>query len=348
MVMGRLALVWSCMASTACVEPHGLRVEIDAGQPREAPTSMEARPDRVASLAAAEQGYEDAIVVEPPPPVGSVVAIVRLTRPQPSVSELRDRLVGVLAVMGVEIEPAAAETWAEQAHPNADDGRDESIDEVVPGIVVTYDPHFDDLSVVHVGRLEGERHDTEDVPWSVAHQAMDALKAQGVLDPSLSFEDEIEVSFLRSGVKGPDGSHERWVDEIRFEANAEFEGIAVLDAGLRLGITPSHSISSIRVTQIEMERLDIAEVEASEMDLRSSFAEHVAGSTEATLESVVVAERRPVYVLDPALDSADLAPRYEIRYSTVSADADAFTQSRATSIFSSMVDQPVAVDLALP
>lgn len=134
-----------------------------------------------------------------------------------------------------------------------------------------------------------------------------------------------EISYVRSGVRGPDGSHRQWVDEVRFEANALIYGVPVLDAGLRIGITPSNDVSSLRLTRIDYTPLDPIVTEASEAALRDSFASHVSGTTDAQLETVAVAERRPVYVLDPQSFSGPVEPRYLVRYSLLTNDAEAWT-----------------------
>lgn len=254
----------------------------------------------------------------------------------------------MLAVMGVEFEPAQASAWVQDAL--ASDGSDDVlIDEPISGVVVTYDPWLDDLAVVYVALLDsGVGQSLDDVPWSVASTVLDALLDRGVVDRNLTI-DEAEVSFVRSGIKGPDGSHEQWVDEIRFEANAKVNDIRVLDAGLRIGITPSHEVSSLRVTRVDIEELDPVITEASEVDLRDSFAEHVAGSTSASLASVQVSERRPVYVLDPSADSALVEPQYMVRYLTITNDADDIhVGSRSTMVFLSLFNPEPLVELQLP
>ncbi|MCX4240394.1 hypothetical protein [Paraliomyxa miuraensis] len=280
---------------------------------------------------------------------GSTVLELRLTRLQPTVDDLQERLEGMLAAMGLEIEAGEAAAWARQAHTteSSPEGR-ASIAELRPGLVVTYDAWFDDLSVVDTTRLAEDGGQLDVVPWGVASNAMDALATQGVVDVSLSYDD-VSISYVRSGVKGPDGTHDEWVDEIRFEANGTLDGTAILDAGVRVGVTPKQRVSSLRVNRIEIERLEPSFVEASEVDVRDSFAAHVAGTTRANVESVLVSARRPAYMLDPASPSAIVAPRYMIDYTiTVGTAEDDRMVSRARMAFLSLISAPPSVELEQP
>ncbi|MCA9704545.1 MAG: hypothetical protein KDK70_01710 [Myxococcales bacterium] len=283
----------------------------------------------------------------PPPSPGSTTLSLRLTRPEPSVAELEERLLGVLTIMGLDIEPDHATAWAQEAHA-IDDPDMASITEPLPGVVVTYDPWLDDLLVFHRALFEGDKgQQTDEIPWSMASDVLDDLVAHGLVDPSIAI-DEAEVSFVRSGVGGPDGSHEQWVEEIRFDLNAKVGGIRVLDAGVRIGITPAHHISSIRLTDVDVEQLGPTFIEASEASLRESFAAHVAGSTSATIDSVIVTERRPVYGLSPSVGSTIALPLYLVQYSIVTADEDSLSSSRATMVFLSLTHPSPLVELALP
>jgi hypothetical protein len=302
----------------------------------------------VASVAVAQQGYDDAEIAVSPPSPGTTFRSLRLSRPRPSIPELEERLVGMLEVMDLEIEPTPASAWASEALAS-DDSEGVSIVELLPGVVVTYDPWLDDLAIRNVALLDaGSTQPLDDVPLSVAGNVLDALIDRGIVDRSLA-NDDAEVSFVRSGIKGPDGSHQQWVDEVRFESNAQINGVRVLDAGVRIGITPAHDVSSLRVTRIDVEELDPVLIEATDADLRDSFAEYIADSTSASLESVNVGERRPVYVLDPSADSAVVEPQYMVRYLTVTNDADDIRAgSRSKLVFMSLINPEPLVELQLP
>jgi len=323
-----------------------------ASSSSEREASLVTVPRSMASEAAAQQGYDDALEVEPPPAQGFTVRPLRLSRTQPTIDDLQERLEGVLAAMSLEVEPSQSAAWAEHAHAEQTDPDDRaSITELQPGVVVTYAPWFDDLSVVDSTRLAEDRGQLDAVPWSVASAAMDVLVAQGIVDARLSYDD-VSLSYVRSGVKGPDGTHERWVDEVRFEANGKIDGTALLDVGVRVGVTPKHRVSSLRITRIEIEPQDPQApvlVEASEEDLRDSFATHVSESTLANVESVRVSARRPVYMLDPGSPSAVVAPRYMIDYAiTVGTGDDDRMGSRAKMVFLSLTGAPPSVELELP
>lgn len=314
--------------------------------------SSVAAPRSMASDAAAQQGYDDALVAEPPPAQGFTIRLLRLSRPQPTVDELQEHLEAMLATMSLEVEPSQTAAWAEHAHTEQTDPDDRaSIAELRPGLVVTYDAWFDDLSVVDSTRLVEDGGQADSVPWSVASAAIDVLVAQGIVDTSLSYDD-LSISYVRSGLKGTDGTHEEWVDEIRFEANGKLDGIPILDVGVRVGVTPKRRVSSLRLHRVEIERQvsqDPTFVAAPEMDIRDSFAAHVAESTSAIIESVLVSARRPVYILDPRSSSAVVAPRYMIEYAlTVGTGDDDRMGSRATMVFLSLTGAPPSVELELP
>ncbi|MCX4241019.1 hypothetical protein [Paraliomyxa miuraensis] len=303
----------------------------------------------MASEGAAEQGYDEALEAEPPPLPGSAVLELRLTRPRPMVDELQERLEGMLAAMGLELELGQAAAWARHAYTmeSSPEGR-ASIAELRPGLVVCYDAWFDDLSVVDTTRLTEDGGAVDAVPWDVAGSAIDELVTQGILDTSLSYDD-VTTSYVRSGVKGPDGTHDEWVDEIRFEANGTLDGTVILDAGVRIGVTPKQRVSSLRVNRIEIERFEPSVVAASELDVRRSFARHVAESTGANVESVLVSARRTVYMLDPQSPSAIVAPRYMLDYAiTVGTGNDDRMGSRATMVLLSLTSAPPVVEQELP
>ncbi|MCA9710187.1 MAG: hypothetical protein KDK70_30385 [Myxococcales bacterium] len=344
------------MASPSCAEPDqdGDR-GLDPGPEERSATTLEGpastfvAPRHAASVAAAQQGYDEAAVAVPPPPPSTTLRRLRLSRLAPSTAELGARLSGMLAVMDLEIDPVAASAWAQQALEGERPG-EASFTELAPGIAVTYDPWLDDLAIVDAARFPAgveEGSATDEVLWSVAEGVMEALVDRGLLDPAQPL-DEPTVSFVRSGVKGPDGSHEQWVDEVRFEANALVDGIPLLDAGLRLGITPGHEVSSLRIARIGVELRDPVIVVASEPSIRDSFVAHVAESTSATIESVSVGEHRSGYVLARDASSAVVEPLYLVRYAIVTAEGGARLGSRSSMIFTSLHDPEPSVVLSLP
>jgi hypothetical protein len=261
---------------------------------------------------------------------------------------LKGRLIGMLAAMGLRPHPAEAAAWAAATdRPPAARGSEESITDPIPGIVVTYDADFDDLAVVNTSLpSERVRVDTDAIPWSIARRVVETLADQGIIEPSLSI-DTADIAFVRSGVKGPDGSHEQWVDEVLFEVNTHVEGIPLLDAGLRIGVTPAGDVSYLRVTSIDVERLDEVTIQTSSDDLQSSFAEHF-DRPASTLDSVTVVGRRPVYLLEPDVASAIVEPLYLLSYSITVRDEEALTVSRTSIILLSMTSPRPTVELRLP
>ncbi|MEM9461906.1 MAG: hypothetical protein AAGF11_47545 [Myxococcota bacterium] len=188
--------------------------------------------------------------------------------------------------------------------------------------------------------------DTDEVPWPAAKRVVAALAERSIIDHSLTI-DHAEVAFVRSGVVGPDGTQERWVDEILLEANAEVDGIAVLDAGLRIGITPAGEISSLRVTSIDVEQLDNVTIQASPDRLRDSFIGSFSDS-ESVYESIIVTRRRPVYILDPGAMSGVVEPRYLVAYSTTTKADQVLTASRSSMLLLGMTEPRPTIELRLP
>lgn len=305
----------------------------------------------MASASVASDGFDQAEGAVSPPAVGTALPRLSLARPQPTIAQLETRLLGVLEIMDVALEPGAAAQWAQEAHAGSGPAREASVLEPAPGIVVSYDARFDDLAVVHLGRFGAEEHSTDDtVPWSIARDVMDELVDRGLVDRSLSF-DEPRISFVRSGVKGPEGDHDKWINEIRFESNAMVGDVPVLDIGLRLGVTPASTISSLRLSRVdvvEVQTVTAITVGASEVDLRESFALHVAESMVGTPESVHVAERRPAYVMGPDVSSMVVEPTYLIRYAVFTGGPEALVGSRETMIFMNLTAPSSLIDLQLP
>lgn len=297
----------------------------------ETPESTRATVSRELQLEMAREAFTAADSMTPPPPVGSVLPLLRISRPIRAADELGQRLTALLSIMGLALDPSKLTAWADVAigaSHTADLG-DPSISEPSPGLVVVYDMNLDTIMVVNTSCLDMDsRIDTHVAPWEDARRVAEGLGRAGITEPSPSFEDA-EVTFVRSGVEGPDGTHEQWVDEIIFDARPQVEGVDIVDAGVRLGITPTGKVSSLRVAGIVTERVGVITVGATVEALRDAFAEYLVGSATA-FESVHVGMRRPVYVLDRGMTSAVVEPQYLIEYSILVRDGDELSVSRST------------------
>ncbi len=295
-------------------------------------------------MASVQQRFADADIGKPLPPVGSTAPLLRLSRPYRSADELGRRLVVMLASMGLTLDLPDVLAWSEAVSSAAEEP---SVSEPLAGLVVTYDRELDDLLVVDTSVLDTPAHmDTDIVPWDDARRVARVLVDQGIVDSSLSL-DVADVAFVRSGVKGPDGTHERWVDEIIFEANPRMDGIEIIDAGLRIGITPAGDVSSVRITGIDAERIGTVTIGATLQALETAFVDYVMSSA-LPLDAAWVGMRRPVYMLDPSARAAIIEPRYSIEYAIVVRDDEVFTTSRSMITLWSITSPVPMVEARLP
>ncbi len=295
------------------------------------------------TVAFARRGYADAREATPPPAPGTSMPRLRLSRPVRTVDELTNRLVGVLDSMGREIPAREASTWAETVALAV---AEPSLTEPISGVVVLYDAQLDDLLVMDTTIPRPPAHESEpDVPWGVAESVVETLAHREIIPRSVSIA-TAGVAYVRSGIKGPD-SHEQWVDEILFETNARIEGIPLLDSGVRIGVTPSGDVSSLRVTGIDVEWLDRVTIGASSDALEDAFSAHV-GASRAIVEAVHVSRRRPAYLLDPSITSSVVEPGYVMEYSTVARMGESLSASRTTMVLLGMVDPEPSVELHFP
>lgn len=313
------------------MEPRDHEAEASWVSTTEDVADARAADRRELQMKLARAGFLDAESTTPPPPVGSTVPLLRLSRPRRSADELGQRLRTVLAAMSLSLEPSGTAGWASVAvgANHAADAGDPSIFEPSPGVVVVYDAGIDAMMVVNAALLDMTIHIDEDlVRWEDARHVAGALSHAGIMDTITSIEDA-EVAFVRSGVAGPHGIHEQWVDEIVFESRPRMNGIEIVDAGTRIGITPTGDVSSIRVSGILAEPVGTMTVGTTAAALREAFAEYVVDSTPA-VEAVHVIRRRPAYVLDRNVDSAVVAPHYLIEHSIVVRNGDGLSASRST------------------
>lgn len=328
-------------------EPGELDAQVPSSvEEKDAPDATRAASLRAKLIGLAQEGFASASSAAPIPPVHTTMPQLRLSRPNRSADELARRLVGVLYAMELEIEEAHAFEWADTAM-SAKGGADPSISEPSPGLVVVYDSELDDLMVVNTLLLDAHtRMATNVVPWKDARRAARALVDQGIVDPSLSL-DLADVAFVRSGVEGPDGAHEEWVDEVLFEVNERVQGITLVDAGIRIGVTPTGGISSMRITEIEVEHVGAVTVGTTTEAIQGTFAEYLV-STALPFESVQISMRRLLYLLEPDVATAIVDPRYLIAYSIVVRDGDALSASRSTITLWSIVSPNPTLEARLP
>lgn len=282
----------------------------------------------------------------PPPPVGSTAPLLRLSRPKRSAVELVQRVNNVLTIMELSVEASETLTWA-RAATNTSDVLKPSIFEPAPGVVVTYDSMLDDLMVIDTRAIDRRtRVRTDAVPWEDARRVLRALVDGDVVDPRLSL-DEAAVAFVRSGAGGPGGEDEQWVDEIRFEANLRVEGTPLVDAGIRIGITPTREVSSIRVTGMVIEPVGTITIGTTARALQDAFSEHVVGTAPA-FDSLQISMRRPVYLLDPSATSGLVEPTYLIAHSMVLRHGAVSSASRSTITLWSMTSPVPTLVARLP
>jgi hypothetical protein len=318
--------------------------EDDAPEQNPAPTPAGSLAEQV------RESYFGAGIAVPPPAIGSTAPLLRLSRPNRSSGDLARRLSVVLEAMELSLQPSAALAWASAAvdHNRTVGVLEPHYDEPSPGLVVVYDGHLDDLLVVNTAAHDiSTRESTDIIPWEDAHRVIRSLIDHGVVD-SISSLDRCDVAFVRSGVEGPEGTHEQWVDEVRFEANAQVAGIALMDAGVRVAVTPDGRVSSVRLTGIEVEPLGTVTIGTTAEALQEAFSAHIIDSVPARTESVQVSVRRPVYMLEPEETSGIVAPRYMAVHFIAVRDVHGIIASRSRMTLWSMLSPNPTLEARLP
>ena len=294
----------------------------------------------------AHDAFADAAIGMPPPPMGSTAPLLRLTRPQRSADELAQRLSAVLTAMDLVLQPSEALAWAQSAVEEGDPA-EPRISEPMPGLVVSYDPRIDELMVVDTALLDMHtRLASDTVPWDSARRVMRSLITQGIVDASHALHDA-EVTFIRSGVRGPDGFHEQWVDEVVFEVAPSLGGIAVADAGARIGITPTGGTSSVQITGIEIDHVGTVTIGTTARALEDAFADYLV-SLGLPFEAVQVGMRRPIYLLNPNEATGLVEPRYLVSSAIVIRDGDVRSTSRSTTTLWSLLSPNPTLAARLP
>lgn len=301
---------------------------------------------REARLELVRDAFIAAASSTPPPAVGSAAPLLRLRRPRRSAVDLTQRVTHVLTAMGLSSEPPQILTWARTA-VDASDGLEPSIFEPTPGVVATYDATLDDLLIVDTRAIDSRTRVRADVvPWEEARHVLQVLIDGDIVDPNLSL-DEAAVAFVRSGAGGPNGEDEQWVDEIRFEANLHMAGMRLVDAGIRIGITPMREVSSVRVTGIAIEPVGSVTIGTTAQALHDAFCAYIV-DTAPPFESLQIALRGPVYMLDPNASSGLVDPRYLVAHSIVVRDGAVSSTSRSTITLWSMTSPEPALAARLP
>lgn len=279
---------------------------------------------------AAREGFTQADDAVPPPPVGTTLPLLRITRPDRTTDDLRFRLTAVLYVMGLEVDQSAVSTWASVA---ANAGEPD-VTALTSSVVVVYDPELDDLMIVNTRLLDMQTRTPDvstDALLSVAADVVAGLVAAEVVDSSVSI-DQADTAIIRSGSGGSNGEHEEWVDEVLFDLGARVEGIDLADARLRIGLTPAGEVSSVQVTSVHAEHAGRVTIARSIDDIEDAFADYVAATTPSA-ETVYVDARLPAYVLYQNASTSLVEPRYLVIYSADvrSGNTTMVTRSRITA-----------------
>jgi hypothetical protein len=327
--MQRTALALALtLAAADCDEPKQ-SAQVDPDTSTTADPEIAEHAERMA-----REGFANAEEAEPPPPTGTTWPLLRITKPDREPDELAYRLAAVLDTMGVHAQPSVVSTWSAAAavSTEADDW------ELVPGVVVSYDGQLDDMEVVNVELLDAptDHGADDDALVAVAQRVASELAAAGVVELSLAAT-AYDVTTIRSGLGGPNGEHEEWVDEILFDLAHQVEGIPLADAGLRIGVTPAGTVSSVKVVGAIVEQAGRVTVSSTVDELEDAFAAHVAGFG-LVVESVYVSRRLPMYVLYQDVTFGIVEPRYVIVYTVTVRDGDIITGSRSTVTAWSLTD----------
>jgi hypothetical protein len=319
------------LAVTGCIESK---------QTTEQDVIASPEPDEQA-LVLARDGFANAHEASPPPVVGTTWPILRITRPARTADDLGHRLAAALSAMRIDVGPHIVASWASRV-ATADD---HDVDEIVPGIVVSYDGEHDDLMVVNSALIDtsDETDVSDDALASEVRRVAEHLISAGVVDSSVT-DAAADIAIIRSGYGGPNGEHETWIDELVFSLGQRVEGIDLADTILRIGITPAGKVSSVQLTSVLVEHAGRTTVSRTIEDLEDAFAEYVAESNSG-IESVQVSARLPSYVLHHDVATGLVEPRYVIVYSVSARHGDSSVTSRSTVTAWTITDSNPSVEV---
>lgn len=252
---------------------------------------------------------------------------VQLSRIQRSPGQLISRTQAVLSLFSEQTpDEDRLQRWAEaslaapqrtlQVHP---------LPEALPGLVVMYHPWEDDLMVMDIERLQARPeldHGPAPTPVDVgvgdiaARQVMTevlgSLAAAGVLaagyDPAaarLGLWRELEG-------RGPDLRAE-WIVEYQYTMNRRLAGLELIDAGVRVGIDREGVLSSVRLTDVDVQTQGDVELPLTISQARDAF---LAAEQARFPEAVILIDRERVgALLGPEQDELTSPPCLVINYS---------------------------------
>ena len=254
----------------------------------------------------------------------------RVERLHRTAQELADRAASVVALFATEAaRRSRVLRWARKAidqdprrwlqfHP---------LPESQPGLVVMYQPLNDDLFVMDLDQL----HDTPTPQFQAPPVTPDVgvgeaearrlmigtladLEAQAILPAGYSAA-SATLGVYRERQGNGQGGQAEWVTEYQWTMNRILDGVEIVDAGVRIGIHRDGGLSSLRITDVEVQPL-AATGSPVVVDLplaRETFVAHeLARNPTATLR---VTRERIAVVLDPSTDFADLTPSVLFNYS---------------------------------
>ena len=252
---------------------------------------------------------------------------VALSRVERSPADLVSRTQALISLFSEEApDEDRALQWAEQSlsqphrtlqfHP---------LPEALPGLVVMYHPWEDDLIAMDIERLQA-RPELEHGPAPVAaNEGVGETAARGVMAQSLAsltlagvLPGGYDAGQARLGIwrelegRGPDMKAE-WIVEYQYTLNRSVAGLELVDAGIRIGIDRQGALSSVRVTDVEVQVQGEGALPVTLSQAREAFLAAEQGRFPDA--SIFIERERVGTLLGPEEDGAVSAPCLVINYS---------------------------------
>lgn len=286
--------------------------------------------------------------------------VVRHSR---SVKELTARAALALSMFTEDPpDPSRLERWAKeslgedpakrlQLHP---------FPQLHPGLVVMYQPLYDDLLVMELESLHRpppvklskdpvspETGVGEDAAFDVMKSTLDKLSAKGLIKDTHSVA-SAQLGLWKERSRAEDLSAE-WVMEYQWTMNRVIDGIEFIDAGVRIGVHHEGHLSSLRITDVKVSKVPNSSLPVTVDLLKARSLLLGEESTAHPKATVHVDQERLAVMLDPELSGQTLTPGILFNYSLRFEDTAANVSNASRQILTSVeVTQSNAVRRVFP
>lgn len=281
----------------------------------------------LASGAAADLGATPGVAQVSVPTEG-VAGSYTLERLDRSEGDLADRVRSVMHLFpDVTLDEVALKKWAQYAvdHPE-EKVRFRPAPDDAPNVVVSYQARYDDLEALDLGHVRA-RPDlvfgpkppvlNEGLGEQTARARMEfvlgVMETEGLV-PSGSFVPaSAELGVWKEFESRAPNETAEWVVEYQYSMNRVVDGLQVLDAGIRIGISRSGALSSLRITDISVH--PASPVQSFSMTIADARRDLVTYEEGLHPQARVVFEQeRAALVLRPDKDTGTVPPGFVFNY----------------------------------